>query len=333
MLPGLFTLVIALVFILPLVMVAYQAGREVHGVFEMIDKARTDGIPPPDFLAHLPVGSQQATNWWHDNLASPDSASALLQRARQSQFVSNGRELGAEVAHRIVLFAFTLMTLFFLFREGDNVTGQMLAASARAFGPAGERVGRQIVASVHGTVDGLVLVGLGEGVVLGIGYVIAGVPHPTLFGLFTAIAAMVPFGAAVAIGDRHRRTGHGGDLRRRPFHPPEPDRQHHPPAVPLGPAWHPRRRRNLGIARPVPRPGDHGGADPALAGVDGRAIGSGRTIAARPAGRSVSGCHCRAADRSPRHCVQARMQCPVRDHHRRVDLVPEYYRRERSAAK
>jgi predicted PurR-regulated permease PerM len=49
-------------------------------------------------------------------------------------------------------------------------------------------------------VDGLVLVGLGEGFVLGIGYVVAGVPHPTLFGLFTAIAAMVPFGAPLVFG-------------------------------------------------------------------------------------------------------------------------------------
>lgn len=37
-----------------------------------------------------------------------------------------------------------------------------------------------MIASVHGTVDGLVLVGLGEGFIMGIGYVIAGVPHPAL---------------------------------------------------------------------------------------------------------------------------------------------------------
>ena len=46
----------------------------------------------------------------------------------------------------------------------------MPAASQRAFGPAGERIGRQMIASVHGTVDGLVLVGLGEGLLLGVAY-------------------------------------------------------------------------------------------------------------------------------------------------------------------
>jgi predicted PurR-regulated permease PerM len=57
-----------------------------------------------------------------------------------------------------------------------------------------------MIASVHGTVDGLVLVGLGEGFIMGIAYLIAGVPHPTLLGLLTAVAAMVPFGAPVAFG-------------------------------------------------------------------------------------------------------------------------------------
>src|SRR5208283_3243176 len=115
-------------------------------------------------------------------------------------FMSNGRELGGEVAHRAVLFGFTLLTLFFLFRDGERLNAQLLRASARALGPAGERIGRQMIASVHGTVDGLVLGGLGEGLILGIVYLSTGVPHPTLFGLFTAIAAMVPFGAPLVFG-------------------------------------------------------------------------------------------------------------------------------------
>ena len=283
LLPAVFTAALALVFIIPLVTVAVQAGKEVHGVFENIAEARNDGIPPPEWLGHLPIGSQQATNWWQENLATPDSATALLQKARESHFVAAGPELGADIAHRAVLFGFMLLTLFFLFKDGDRVTTQMQKASARAFGPAGERVGRQMVASVHGTVDGLVLVGLAEGFIMGIAYVIAGVPHPTLFGLFTAVAAMVPFGAAVAFGfaalflliqgsvsrHRHRCARHDRFIRRRSLLPPNPDRKNHTAAVPVGITWHPGRRRNLGPARPVPRPRNHGRPDAALARMGG----------------------------------------------------------------
>jgi predicted PurR-regulated permease PerM len=200
LLPAVFTAALGLMFITPLVLIAVQAGREVHGVYATIDRARNEGIPPPEWLDHLPVGSEQATNWWKQNLENPDSATEFLNKARQSEFMSNGGQLGGEIAHRIVLFGFTLLTLFFLFRDGDRLGTQMQSASARAFGPAGERVGRQMIASVHGTVDGLVLVGLGEGFILGIGYLATGLPHPTLFGLFTAIAAMVPFGAPLVFG-------------------------------------------------------------------------------------------------------------------------------------
>jgi predicted PurR-regulated permease PerM len=200
LLPLVFTLGLGLVFIIPLVVVGVQAGREVHGVYASIAMARDQGIPAPDWLQHLPAGRQMAVDWWNANLANSESAKALMQRARQSEFVSSGGELGANIAHRVVLFGFTLLTLFFLFKDGDRLGEQMQRAGQRAFGPAGERIGRQMIASVHGTVDGLVLVGLGEGFILGIGYLFAGVPHPTLFGLFTAFAAMVPFGAPLVFG-------------------------------------------------------------------------------------------------------------------------------------
>ena len=58
--------------------------------------------------------------------------------------------------------------------DGKAVHDQMLRASCRAFGPTGERIGRQMAASVRGTVNGLVLVGLGEGALMGVAYVIAG---------------------------------------------------------------------------------------------------------------------------------------------------------------
>lgn len=198
--PSVFTAAIALLFIIPLIMVAVQAAHEIHGIYSTLDRARSEGIPPPDWMHRLPLASEAATSWWQDNLANPDHAKALLKRAQATELVSNSGELGANIAHRVVLFLFTLLTLFFLFRDGDTLTEQMRRASSRAFGPAGERIGRQIVNSVHGTVDGLVLVGLGVGFIMGVGYEIAGVPHPTLFGLFTAIAAMVPLAAPVVFG-------------------------------------------------------------------------------------------------------------------------------------
>lgn len=199
LLPALFTTAVALLVLVPLAVAAIQLGREGQVVYHMVEEARRGGIPVPEWLGRLPYGPQ-AAEWWRANLADPAGYSAFAGRLNHASLYGYTRELGGQLIHRSVVFGFTLVALFFLYRDGDAIARQMLAAGHRAFGAHGERIARQIVASVHGTVDGLVLVGLGEGVLIGIAYAVAGVPHPTLFGAATAVAAMIPFGAPVVFG-------------------------------------------------------------------------------------------------------------------------------------
>lgn len=198
--PALFTGLVALALLLPVVALAVEALREAHDVLAYAREAERNGIPVPDFVAHLPYGAQAVSDWWNAHLAHAGWAHELSERLNTASNRDLGRNVGRGVVHRLVLVAFCLLALFFLFRDGRVLAGQVLTASRRLFGPRGERVARQMAASVHGTVDGLVLVGLGEGVLLGIVYYFAGVPHPVLFGAFTAVAAMIPFGAPLAFG-------------------------------------------------------------------------------------------------------------------------------------
>jgi predicted PurR-regulated permease PerM len=198
-LPAAFTLAAGLIFVLPILLVGTQLAREVHLGIAWLHGAQQNGIPEPEALRTLPWGRTQVQSWWQANLANPDSARALVQRLTSGRAGSLGRAVGEQLARRLTLFGLTLLTLFFLFRDGQTLTRQMRQAGERTFGLRGERVGRQIVASVHGTVNGLVLVGLGEGAVLGVVYFIAGVPHATVLGALTALAAMVPFAAPAVI--------------------------------------------------------------------------------------------------------------------------------------
>jgi predicted PurR-regulated permease PerM len=196
-LPGVFTLAVALIFIVPVGLVGLQLVHEAHAGADWLRDAQAHGIPEPDALRGLPMQHGMVDSWWQQNLADPGSARALLDRATHGHAGNYGRTIGEQVLHRLTLFSFTLLILFFLFKDGETVGAQMRRAARRTFGEGGERVGEQIIASVHGTVNGLVLVGLGEGVLLGVAYAIAGVPHPTVFGALTALAAMIPFAAPI----------------------------------------------------------------------------------------------------------------------------------------
>ncbi|MDB5511658.1 MAG: family transporter [Enterovirga sp.] len=196
-LPAVFTAAVALLVLVPLGLAGVQLAREARVIYGLAEEARQHGVAVPAWLPGLPLVGEQAAAWWSGTLADPTGYAEFLGRLNHASLYGYTRALGGQLVHRSVVFGFTLLALFFLYRSGTEIGAQMLRASHRAFGAHGERIGRQMIASVHGTVDGLVLVGLGEGVLIGVSYVLAGVPHPTLFGAATAIAAMIPFGAPI----------------------------------------------------------------------------------------------------------------------------------------
>jgi predicted PurR-regulated permease PerM len=200
LLPTLFTLVVALVFLAPLVVIGINLGKEASSVIKLgLDYQRT-GIPVPAFVSELPFGHMAVVNWWQANLSDPGSLSEMIGRINRDKLAAFTATFGTKLLHHVVSWVFTMLTLFFLFRDGDTIARQMHCAATRAFGYRAEEVGTQLIASVHGTVNGLVLVGIGEGVLIGISYWIAGVPQATLLGTGTAVAAMVPFGAPIVFG-------------------------------------------------------------------------------------------------------------------------------------
>src|SRR4051794_15840291 len=198
-LPLLFTVGTTLVFVVPLALIAIQVGGEARVAARWVTDVREHGYPVPGWLDQLPFLHDQAVNWWKANVSDPEGARALFERFDRAELMQMGREFGSALVHRAVLFGFTLVTLFFLFRDGRRLADKLLYGSRRLFGPDAEPLARQMVASIHGTVDGLVLVGLGVGAILGVGYAFAGAPHPALLGTATAIAAVIPMGAPIVL--------------------------------------------------------------------------------------------------------------------------------------
>jgi predicted PurR-regulated permease PerM len=198
-LPAIATLLIALLVLAPLTIGVIEAAREARTVLHWLADARANGLAEPEWVHRMPFPNE-ISGWWQGNLATPEGTAHQFDRVRGSVLGENSELVGRNLLHRSVVFAFTLIALFFLLRERDVFVTQLQVAGKRLFGSSGDRIGAQLIRSVRGTIDGLVLVGIGEGAVMAIFYLIAGVPHPLLLGLLTAVAAMIPFGAAVMFG-------------------------------------------------------------------------------------------------------------------------------------
>jgi len=199
LLPAGVTLLILLIFVLPLIMIAMALAHDSADFIQFVQQSGAQGIPPPHILAQLPFGDQMV-GWWQANLAQPGALSRLSilhGEGGRSSLDLGGRFLGA-VLHRLLIIVFMLLIFFFMLRDGDSLSRGLRVGIARAFGPAGEQVGEQIVQAIRGTVNGLVVVGLGEGVLMGAAYYVAGVPHPAILGLLTGLLSAIPLGAVVA---------------------------------------------------------------------------------------------------------------------------------------
>ncbi len=197
-LPALVTLLVAVLVIAPLTLAVVEAAHEGQQLTGWLTTARSEGLPLPGIVENLPIGREAIAGWWSTTLATPDAAAETLDKAN-AVVMHHTRLFGVDVLRRSVIFAFSLLTLFFLLRDRVALAAQARRAGERLFGVAGEQVAELILLSVRGTINGLVLVGVGEGVVMSVAYVAGGVPHPLLFGVLTGVAAAIPMGAAVLI--------------------------------------------------------------------------------------------------------------------------------------
>lgn len=198
----LLTLVLAAVVVLPLVRLGIEAAHEGHAIGPQASNLFKNGFgAPPALLGHLPLLGDRLAAWWQTYLTgkrATDLLGPLFGHVNTSNILGLTRTLGTEVVSRLTILVFALLTLFFLYRDGDNVMREGQTIAERLFGPPGGRLAKDAVAAVRGTVNGLVLVGLAEGVLLGIAYAATGLTsQAVLLGLVTAVLATVPFGAAV----------------------------------------------------------------------------------------------------------------------------------------
>ena len=196
--PLVFTILTALVLAVPLSLITVEIGREGQTIVAWIGEAQQNGIAVPGWLTRLPLLGAFLDRWWRDHLSDPQSVGQLLGGLDRDALSNWVQTFGGEFLRRLFLVILTFMAVFLLLRDGDRIAGRILDLADRWLGGPGERLAEKMVSAVRGTVNGTVLVAVGEGALIGIGYFWAGVPHPVLFSIITMAVAMVPFGAWAA---------------------------------------------------------------------------------------------------------------------------------------
>lgn len=191
----LFTTLIGLLILLPLSWLLGILIKELQIFINFLQGINQQGGAAPEFLKSLPFVGDDLVTYWDTNIGKPGMIKSLLSNIHLSLTPTSYyvKQIGSNLAHRSVQVGFTLLSLFFLYRDGDKLLSQIYQVGEYCLGKRWFRYADRLPKALRATVNGTVVVGLGVGILMGICYGLVGFPAPTLVGFVTALAAMIPF--------------------------------------------------------------------------------------------------------------------------------------------
>lgn len=190
-----FTSLLALLFIMPISWLVSVLVRDLQFVVNYLQGLNRHGGEVPIFFQDIPFFGKEIVSYWEKNLSGPGHIKHLISNlhlsiAPVSYYV---KRVSLNIAHRGFQIGFTLLTLFFFYRDGEVMMQSIHQVGENCFGVRWHRYAKKLPKALRGTVNGTILVGLGVGLVMGVCYAWLDVPGPTLLGIITGIAAMIPF--------------------------------------------------------------------------------------------------------------------------------------------
>lgn len=190
--------IVITVLVVPLSLALSYAIQEASSFIAWTLAANRNGMPTPAWILALPLVGERLAEYWSTYLGKPHALGEMVE-------IVSGEHLGniyrtllsatGDVFRLILTVIFMLITLFFIYKDGARILGQLDIVGERILPSRWQRFSRVVPATINSTVTGMGLIALGEGVVLGIAYWIAGVPSPVLLGVVTGFMALIPGGA------------------------------------------------------------------------------------------------------------------------------------------
>lgn len=194
-------LAVLVILIVPLSIALSYAVTEASHLVRWLLQANRQGMSAPAWLDAIPSMGPTLSMYWNEYIGEPHAIGRWIEAI-------SGQHIGevyrvvvsatGNVFHLSLSVLFMLITLFFIYKDGGRLRGQLDLVGEMILGTRWHQFSRMVPATVSATVTGMGLIAIGEGVVLGVAYWVAGVPNPVLLGVVTGVMALIPGGAPLS---------------------------------------------------------------------------------------------------------------------------------------
>lgn len=191
----LFTTLLTFIFLLPLSWVVTILVKEMQVLMIYIQNLNQSGAQAPPLLTQIPFIGNDLVQFWKENITHPGGVRQLLSQVHLSLTPVSYyvKQISFNIAHRGFQAGFTILILFFFFRDGHALFNQIKLVGEYCLGDRWARYAYRLPSALRGTVNGTIVVGLGVGLLMGVSYALVGFPAPAFTGFITALASMIPF--------------------------------------------------------------------------------------------------------------------------------------------
>lgn len=193
------TALAAFTLFLPLLWLAWLAQQEISRVYPALQAFLAAPPPVPETLRGLPWLGDWLVQQQAHLAANPQGISAAA-KAWLAAHVNDVAMLAGGVGRNLVKLVFVVVILFFFYRDGARIVHELRHVLARFIGPQVHDYLHAAGTTTRAVVYGILLTAVVQGIAAGLGYWVAGLASPVVFGVLTAILALIPFGTPVAWG-------------------------------------------------------------------------------------------------------------------------------------
>jgi len=197
----LLVVILVLFLVIPIILALSYAFRELRGWISWGILVNSVGAPPPAWMSDLPQVGEWLDLQWRNHIGRPGAIADhvhFLSGENIGTIYRAALTTGSVAAHLLLNLVFLLITLFVFYRDGDRLVAQIDVVGSRILPGRWQRLSRIVPTTISATVTGMTLIAIGEGVILGVAYWVAGVPSPVTFAVITGFMALIPGGAPLS---------------------------------------------------------------------------------------------------------------------------------------
>ena len=192
------TALVCLLLVGPMVLLTVFMLQDVATVATFLIHVDQTGTPAPAWLRDVPWIGTVLLERWNLYLAEPNQLSTILRSTLATKVDILRTAAGfflVGLTGRVATLFFALWVLYFFYRDGPTLIERIGTIGNRWLGKRWSEYVIHVPNALRAAVNGLVIVGFAEAIILSSLLSLTGVPSPVLLGTALAILAFVP-GAA-----------------------------------------------------------------------------------------------------------------------------------------